>query len=286
MAGEQDVRSAGVVVFRTGREVLLVHRPKYDDWSYPKGKLDRGEHATTAAVREVEEETGLHVRLGPPLASQRYPVGSRMKTVHYWTGRPVGDDDVSAYAANDEIDQVAWVGVDDAPRVLTYAYDRTTLEEALALRKQTRPLLVVRHAEARQRRRWRADDRQRPLLASGRRDALRLAPVLAAYDARRVVTSSSVRCVETVAPYAVTAGVELEWADLLSEEDATPEAVHRLVSDLAASSEPGLICTHRPVLPVVFEALGLEPVELEPSELFVVHLRKGVTQATERHLPA
>ncbi len=78
---------AASVVFRPGREVLLVHRPKYDDWSFPKGKLDRGESAPGAAVREVAEETGLRVRLGVPLASQRYPIsGSRSKTVHYWVG--------------------------------------------------------------------------------------------------------------------------------------------------------------------------------------------------------
>ena len=92
-----DVVAAGAVVFRPGREVLLVHRQKYDDWSFPKGKLDPREHPTTAAVREVAEETGLHVRLGPPLATMRYPNNGRMKTVHYWQGRAVGDDDVSAY---------------------------------------------------------------------------------------------------------------------------------------------------------------------------------------------
>ena len=69
----KDVLAAGAVVFRRGR-VLLIHRPRYDDWSFPKGKLDRGEHVTAAAVREVAEETGLHVRLGVPLTRQRYPI--------------------------------------------------------------------------------------------------------------------------------------------------------------------------------------------------------------------
>ena len=105
--GPRDVVSAGVVVFGPGRTVLLVHRPKYDDWSFPKGKLDRGERAAAAAVREVEEETGLRVRLGPPLGSQRYPVRGGMKTVVYWTGRPVDATDVSTYEPNAEIDDVA-----------------------------------------------------------------------------------------------------------------------------------------------------------------------------------
>src|SRR3954454_20668890 len=113
--------AAGAVVLRKGPQVLLVHRPKYDDWSFPKGKLDRGEHVTAAAVREVAEETGLHVRLGPPLAGQRYPIGGgRTKSVSYWAGRAVGDDDVSRYQANDEIDQVEWVDYDEALDRLTH----------------------------------------------------------------------------------------------------------------------------------------------------------------------
>ena len=97
MAQPPDVVAAGAVVWRKGREVLLVHRPRYDDWSFPKGKLDRGERAAVAAVREVEEVTGLRVRLGRPLEDQVYPTGRGRKRVHYWVGRVVGDDDVAGY---------------------------------------------------------------------------------------------------------------------------------------------------------------------------------------------
>ena len=116
-----DVLAAGAVVFRSGGQVLLVHRPRYDDWSFPKGKLDPGEHAAVAAVREVAEETGLRVRLGPPLSPQRYEVsGGRTKHVSYWIGRAVGGDDVSAYRPNDEIDAVEWVPVEEAADRLSY----------------------------------------------------------------------------------------------------------------------------------------------------------------------
>ena len=125
------VLAAGVVAFRPGRQVLVVHRPRYDDWSFPKGKVDPGEHVAATAVRETWEETGLHVRLGPALADQRYPVaGGRTKVVSYWTARAVGDDDVAAYAANQEIDEVAWVDLDKAEGLLTYDHDRTTLARA------------------------------------------------------------------------------------------------------------------------------------------------------------
>ena len=280
----KDVLAAGVVVFRPGRKVLLVHRPRYDDWSFPKGKLDPGEHETAAAVREVAEETGLHVRLGPPLASQRYANGGgRMKTVFYWTGRVVGDDDVSRYEVNDEIDEVAWVDRDEAFERLTYPPDRDTLREATAVRRKTRALVVLRHGAARSRKAWTHDDRLRPLVYAGLAQAQALVPVLAAYDVTRVVSSSSTRCAETVRPYVDTTGWKLELEDGLSEEDATAESVLRVVDGLVHGDEGAVLCSHRPVLPSVFDALGIEDPQLDPAGLFVVHLRKGKVVATESH---
>ena len=126
-----DVRAAGAVVLRK-ESVLLVHRPRYDDWSFPKGKLDRGELSPVAAVREVGEETGVRIRLCAPLTAQRYPSGDRMKTVAYWQGRVVGDHRVDGYLVNDEIDEVAWVPLSKAPKRLSYTFDKDTLDEALA----------------------------------------------------------------------------------------------------------------------------------------------------------
>jgi len=287
-----DILAAGVVAFRPGREVLLVHRPKYDDWSFPKGKLDRAEHPTAAAVREVAEETGVHVRLGPPLPDQRYPVARRMKTVHYWTGRVVGDDDVAAYAPNDEIDKVAWVPVAEAPALLSYDRDRETLAEALRVRRKTHAVVVLRHARARARSAWHGPDAGRTLLKAGEADADRLVPLLAAYGVTRVVTSSSTRCVQTVRPYAETAGYRLDLRPRLSEEHATPRAVAKAVAELMAADEPApecaVLCTHRPVLPLVYDAAGVELPEdapLAPAELLVLHVRKGRVVAVERHRP-
>jgi 8-oxo-dGTP diphosphatase len=294
-----EIVAAGAVVLRSSagspkgsaapgadRDVLLVHRPKYDDWSFPKGKLDRGEHVTAAAVREVAEETGLRIRLGRPLASQGYPTSKGDKTVHYWIGRVVGSEDVSGYAANGEIDEVAWVPADKAAQILTYSHDRDTLAEALGSRKRTETVLVLRHAEARARRAWHGDDRLRPLLVGGHRQAARLVPVLAAYGVRRVMTSSSARCVDTVAPFCLAAHAEPELLDLLSEEDARPRKVRRLVRaavEALGESGPTLVCSHRPVLPDVFDGLGLEDPVLDKGELLVVHLRRGRVVAVERH---
>ncbi|WP_246160294.1 NUDIX hydrolase [Nocardioides humilatus] len=286
-ASPPDVRAAGVVTFRPGREVLLVHRPKYDDWSFPKGKLERWEHPTAAAVREVAEETGVHVRLGPPLRSQHYPVGRRAKTVDYWVGRAVGDDDVSLYRPNSEIDQVAWVRIDKADQMLTYAYDRETLAEAARVRRRTHAVVVLRHARARSRSAWRADDWLRPLLKPGMAEAERIVPLLAAYDVTRVVSSTSLRCRQTLAPYAATTGWEVETRRRLSEELVSQKGVDKVVGELLQADQGAALCTHRPVLPLVFDAIGLRPGQrgddLAPAEMLVMHVRKGTVVAVERH---
>jgi 8-oxo-dGTP pyrophosphatase MutT (NUDIX family)/phosphohistidine phosphatase SixA len=281
----KDVLAAGAVVFRPGKRVLLVHRPRYDDWSFPKGKLDSGEHPTAAAVREVEEETGLHVRLGVPLSGQRYPIaGGRTKSVFYWAGRAVVDPDVSGYRPNAEIDEVRWVPSEEALDLLTHPHDQDTLRKARKARRKTRAIVVLRHGQARSRKAWRQDDRLRPLVQAGRHQAQRVVPVLAAYDVTRIVSSGSTRCVETIAPYADTTGWKLEIDDGLSEEDATATSVVRLVDELVAAEEGAVICTHRPVLPAVFDALGVRDPDLAPGEMLVAHLRQGTVRATERHL--
>lgn len=295
------VIAAGTVVLRKGspasnqkrpREVLLVHRPKYDDWSFPKGKLDRYEHPTTAAVRETAEETGLDVCLGPPLPSQSYPLGTgaasggargRIKVVDYWTARVVGDDDVSGFCVNDEIDQVAWVEVGRAAEILDYDHDRETLAHALAYRKRSTALIVLRHGKARSRRGWRGDDRERPLTRLGEFQSEQIVPILAAYGASRLVSSSSRRCWTTLGPYADVTGYDLEETRHLSEEDAGPAGVGKVIESLLTATEPAVVCTHRPVLPLVWEAIGVPPAALEPASLAVVHHRAGQVITVETH---
>jgi 8-oxo-dGTP diphosphatase len=278
-----EVRAAGAVVLRRG-QVLVVHRPAYDDWSFPKGKLDRGELAPVAAVREVGEETGLRVRHGVPLARQSYPNGARTKVVDYWVGRVVGDPDVSGYLVNDEIDEVAWVDLDKAERRLSYSRDLVTLQEAVATGKKTRALAVIRHGQARSRKAWRKNDRTRPLLVAGRAQARAAAPVLEAFGVTRIATSSSTRCVETVTPFAERSGWPLHETTRLSEEDATAKKVLAIVDALVHGGEDAVVCTHRPVLPAVYDALGIPAEHHATGELVVVHHRRGRVRALERHL--
>lgn len=128
------VRAAGGVVLRRSRngrtETCLVHRPKYDDWSLPKGKLASGESFEDAAVREVEEETGYACELGRELGAVRYRDSrGRPKVVRYWVMRPVGGE--GCFSPNNEIDRIRWVELGEAATLLSYRRDRELLVQAL-----------------------------------------------------------------------------------------------------------------------------------------------------------
>ncbi|EWT06061.1 phosphohistidine phosphatase [Intrasporangium chromatireducens Q5-1] len=249
---------------RKGRlEVALVHRPKYDDWSWPKGKLDPDELACVAAARETLEETGLGVRLGLPLPASDYPVpdGSgavAAKHVDYWAAVVTG----GTGRLEHEIDALEWVDVQRAHDRLDYSRDRDQLRALVRADRESRldtwPLALVRHARAKGREDWQRDDQLRPLTATGARQAVTIAGVLAAYGIARLVTSPSVRCRATLEPYAAQAGLRLHVREGLSEEgyaaDRAPAGRH--LCALLRRGTPAALCSHGPVLPDLLERLA------------------------------
>ena len=154
----EEVLAAGGVVVRGApgaREVVLVHRPRYDDWTHPKGKLHPGNPSKTRRVREVLEETGWRCALGPELPHVTYTdAAGRPKRVRFWVMFPEQDD---AFASGDEVDEIRWLPADEAARLLSYPRDVETLDAALALDE---PLYLVRHAKAGSRRDWRGERRR------------------------------------------------------------------------------------------------------------------------------
>lgn len=263
---DSTVRAAGALVWRRAAvgplEVALVHRPKYEDWSWPKGKLDPGESWAGACVREVREETGLPVVLGLPLPHATYTVGNegtaRVKVVRYWAATAHGD----AAGTDDEVDEVAWLPVDQAELRLDYLRDREQLRALVEADRRghldTWPLAVVRHARAVPRGRWKQPDVLRPLDDAGHERARDLVPVLSAYGLRQVVSSPAARCAETVEPYARGAGVRVRLVEGLSEEgfaDA-PASVVAVVEQLLAQGTAAAACSHRPVLPALLAVLA------------------------------
>ncbi len=271
--------------------MLLVHRPRYDDWSLPKGKLDPGEHPLVCAVREVAEETGHRVVLGRPLPLQRYLVEGRAKVVQYWAAR--ADDEAGEWAGTPEIDRHRWVPTWQAPGVLTHPRDAEIVRVLTDGPPATVPLVVLRHAEALPRKTWRRPDGERPLSAEGDASATRLADLLGAVGIQRVVTSDAARCVDTVAPYAGKAGLDVELAPEVSEEvhERRPEAAGQVVAALVADGLPTVLCSHRPVLPALRSSLerlawgGTEvpAAPLRTSELLAAHHTRGVVVSVELH---
>lgn len=293
MAGPRVIHAAGGIVWRprrgpatsTGKdrvEVLIVHRPSYDDWTFPKGKPDRGESLPVTAVREIDEETGYRVRLGHPLPETLYRVRGGMKRVSYWVARPVGQP--RTFVPNDEVDDVRWVRVKEARKLLTYDHDRMLLKAFTALRDakahRTRTVIVLRHAQARVRTAWKRNDIDRPLTKPGEAQSAKLAPLLDAYGASRIVSSPAVRCVQTVEPYSHATKALLELDERLSEE-TKPKRVARSIATILERKRPTVICSHRPTLPWIFASLGLEPHELAQGEGVVLHHRKGRVVAIE-----
>lgn len=254
------IHAAGVVLLRDAggaAEVLLVHRPRLADWSLPKGKVDAGEHVIEAAVREVDEETGFVPVLGCPLPSASYSVESQPKVVRYWAAR-VGQEE--GFAPDDEVDEVAWVPVDEAADRLTYPRDADLVASAVAL-PPTSPLVILRHAQAIKRADFDgADDDDRPLSGVGRSQTKRIARLLDAFGVTTVHASSARRCEQTVRRFA--RGHDLE---VVSESDLTeqrhadkPGAARRRMRALASVPEPLVVCGHRPVLPTMLEAVAEE----------------------------
>jgi len=259
------VPAAGTVPWRRRRgrlEVALVHRPKYDDWSWAKGKLDPAEDWPVAAARETQEETGLQVHLGRPLPSASYIVLDRTgepatKRVRYWAAEVAGGHGRLV----NEIDEVRWLDVVAAHDRLDYARDREQLRALVradaAGRLTTWPLAIVRHAKARPRGSWKHPDPQRPLDERGEARAQAIVPLLAAYGISRLVSSDSVRCAETLRPYAASAGLPLRLKDALSEEgfDADPERSAHHLRRAVERGAPTALCSHGPLIPSLVTAM-------------------------------
>lgn len=139
VSNSSTVRAAGGIVHRRDPsgawQVLLVHRPRYDDWSLPKGKADRGERAEETALREVEEETGLRCQLGDEVGETRYKdAKGRSKVVRYWLMQPEPDARAasSEFTPNDEVDAVEWCTQEEAAQRVSYAHDRELLQQVHA----------------------------------------------------------------------------------------------------------------------------------------------------------
>ena len=244
------VLAAGGVLWRDEAgttEVAVVHRPRYDDWSLPKGKLDPGETEAVAAVREIGEETGYAAELGRRLTTVSYPVAHGTKKVRFWAARAIGGE----FVANDEVDELLWLPVPAAMKRLDYPLDRKVLRRFAKAPADTRTVLVVRHGVAGSKSRYKGDDRERPLDKKGRAQAESLVGLLLAFGATDLYAAPRVRCAQTLEPLAEELGVTIADEPTLTEEDyaSDPEAGRHRLTDIASSDGTPVVCTQGKVIP-------------------------------------
>lgn len=253
---DEPVLAAGAVLWQPDPDsgdprVAVVHRPRYDDWSLPKGKLDPGETEPVAAVREIFEETGQRAHLGRRLGTVGYPIPNGIKIVHYWVARSHGGD----FVPGDEVDQLVWLPTREASKRLTYRADRKMVTRFAKMPADTQSVLIVRHGSAGRKARYTGDDRNRPLDAKGRAQAESLVPQLLAFGASGVYAADRVRCAQTVEPVAREMDVAISLEPALTEEAyaADPKAARRRVLEIAALGGTPVICTQGRVIPYLID---------------------------------
>jgi 8-oxo-dGTP diphosphatase len=253
-----DVVAAGAVLWRsrTGTEaapgggeleIALVHRPRYDDWSLPKGKLARGERPLAAAVREVGEETGFAAAMGVRLGESHYRVPQGEKVVYYWSAR-VG---AGSFEPNSEVDELRWVDPGSADVLLSYERDREVLDRFRKLGPPPRTVLLVRHAKAGSRYEWSGEDDLRPLSDKGHEQAEALDAMLGLFAPERAYAAPPLRCPQTIQPLADRFGLDIQPEPLLGEEAywKDPDAGLARFLELADGPDVPVVCSQGGVIP-------------------------------------
>ena len=255
------IRAAGALLWRPSRrhgvKVALVHRPRYDDWSLPKGKALSGETGPVTAAREVEEETGFSCAVGRALTTVTYEVSAGPKTVAYFAARQL----TGAFAANKEVDVLDWLPMAAVAEKMTYEYDRVVLDTFALEEPWLQSVALVRHARAGHRESFEGDDTARPLDGKGRRQADALAVELAPFAPVAVHTAPMERCRETVRPLANQLGLTVADEPLLGEDAYRddPAGARRKLVELAGSlGEQGTVvaCSQGGVIPGVVKSLA------------------------------
>ena len=267
-AGKPVVRAAGGVVWRRAAgsngessiEVAIIHRPRYDDWSIPKGKLVAGESELEGAIREVAEETGYRVRIGWPVGEVQYMkrMGreDRLKVVRYWSMNAEG----GMFTPTPEVDQLRWVSIDEAVDTLTQERDRDLMRKFGEAPAVTRSVLLVRHASAGSRSDWDGDDQSRPLDELGQAQADGLIWWLTRFDVREIVSAPYARCVMTVEPLSAAVGLSIREEPVLSEDEYAGrerEAVE-VLRGLGSDDTAAVACSQGDVIPDLLQRIAIE----------------------------
>lgn len=284
----KPILAAGGVLWREGKkgsvEVAIVHRPRYDDWSLPKGKQDPGESPIACAYREIMEETGLNIQLGQYIGEIEYFTIDGAKKVHYWIAKALNGD--KTFRPNSEVDELIWLDLDRASARLTRETDIEILAKFAEMEFDATPLILLRHAKALARKEWQSGDEDRPLDYLGQMQSKRMLSIYQVFGLQQIHTSDAVRCYDTIIAMAKALGLEPKVTNQLSEyvfeknKDKALDYVKDLVEKVAKSGSPTLLCSHNPILPRMLEKItkksdvDLPAEKLQPGDAWVVFLKK------------
>ena len=279
------IRAAGALLWRENSElkieIALIHRPRYDDWSLPKGKLEDGETALFCAFREVIEETGITPVFGRELGSVEYKEPAGLKRVKYWSARAPYNSE--KFVVNEEVDEIKWLNPEEARSLATHESDRAIIDNFLALEPRTDTLIILRHTKALERGDWDGDDSQRTLDERGLRQSEQLIQHLKPFAIDEIYSSDYTRCVQTVTPLGQSRGLSITEIPILNEETFVhdPERAISFANAVKQDEKNILICSHNPVIPTMVRGIlntklkNKDLIKLEPGDAWIVHRVRG-----------
>ena len=274
------ILAAGALVWRKSKEkkieIAVIHRPKYNDWTIPKGKVELNESSIACAYREVIEETSLETEFAMYLGEVKYQSLDGPKQVSFWSAQVVKEN---TFTPNSEVDAIKWVEAAKAAKFLSLESDKEILSKFNKLKYESKPLVLLRHAKALSRDEWQGDDDDRPLDSLGQMQAKRLLSIYQAFNLEQIHTSDAIRCYDTVEPMAKALGLRLEVSNKLSESafKKDKEDAFDYARDLIKSDKRALLCSHNPILPKVLNKLTKksdvesDEEKLYPADAWVIH---------------
>lgn len=279
------IRAAGALLWRENGdrkiEIALIHRPKYDDWTLPKGKIEDGESALQCAFRELVEETGIRASFTRQLGTVDYEESGQSKRVIFWAAQCA--QDASAFIANDEVDQMRWLSVEEAVTAATYESDREIIENFNSQEHHTDTLIILRHTKALERGDWDDEDSLRTLSEVGLDQAQFLINHLKPFAINEIYTSNYTRCVQTVTPIAHARGLAMTQVPSLNEATFEEDPLRSIsfANALKQDQKNILICSHNPVIPTMLRGIlntklkKRDLIKLEPGDAWIVHRVRG-----------
>ena len=289
------IKGAGVILWRERRplelEVALIHRPRYDDWSFPKGSVETDENPLKTAYRECLEETGIDSILGSYIGDVTYEVTEGKKRIHYWMAK--ANRSITNFTPNEEVDQLAWTSIKEARHFLTHEDDKQLLTKFVRMERYSNVLILLRHGKAVKREEWFGEDTDRPLSHKGQMQSKKLSNLFQAYGITEIHSSDAQRCLNTAESIARELKIEMKATPMLSEDmyEKDDNAAIDYVIQILKFNKNQIVCSHNPMFTDILFAFenhrdfSRNLPKLSPADAWVIH-HQGNRIISAEALPA